>query len=306
MKLNVFHKISGLLFAAWLASQAQAANAQALTAEQLTVIGLAGELYPDLFLVGGDVKSAQGYTYMTFSSGVSVGFKDGALYVAGGPYGATPRNMGTVAQVQAQLQTLKSSVSVQPSTDMTSLLTLAAQAYPTLFSGTGSEFRTTADGYLYRYFANTGIYAAFKNGNVYVKGGSFGNAYTSVGALNSLLSALDVKVNGSTPVIPSGNYNLTVSGTVTISGPIAISQPFSYTINGIPAPNVSDQAAIKSAFSDSLTGQSANGITITNFSYTTISNTANLVEFDVSVSATINTSGLNTGYTYSLKYKYTK
>jgi hypothetical protein len=64
-------------------------------------------------------------------------------------------------------------------------------------------------------------------------------------------------------VRPSGNYNLVVSGTFSISGPVSISQPFSYIVK---------------------------------------SSTANLVEFDVSVSAT--TSGLS--YTYARNYKYTK
>jgi hypothetical protein len=203
--------------------------------------------------------------------------------------------------VQAKLQTLESSVSVQPTADMTDVLALAAQVYPTLFSGTGSEFRTSADGYLYQYFASTGIYAAFKDGNIYVKGGSFGNVYTSVGALNAVLSALDTKVNGGGTSIPSGDYNLVVSGSVSILG---ISQPFSFTVNGIPAPNVSDQDDIEEAFRDSLT--SADGLTINSFTYNVVSNTADRVEFNVTVSATITTSGFATSYSYNLNYKYTK
>jgi hypothetical protein len=278
-----------------------AAAAPTLTADQQAVIDIAAGLYPDLFLGAGTVGSAQGYTYQPFSSGVIVGFKDGQLYVTGGPFGSAIEPKGSVAAVTANLTSLKNSVNVTPTADMTSVLTLAAQVYPNLFSGTGSEFRTSADGYLYQYFANTGIYAAFKNGNVYVKGGSLGNAYTSVGALNAVLANLNAAINGGGGSIPSGNYNLVVSGTVSILG---ISQPFSFQVNGIPAPDVSDQDDIEEAFRSALT--STSGLTINSFTYNVVSSTSNLVEFNVTVSATITTSGFATSYSYNLNYKYTK
>lgn len=278
----------------------------ALTSDQKAAIDLAATLYPDLFTGAGTVKSAQGYTYQSFASGVSVGFKDGSLYVTGGPFGTAIQNKGTVAAVMTSLQNLKTSVSVTPTADMNNLFTLAAQLYPTLFGGTGTDFQTSADGYLYRYYASSGIYAAIKNGNVYVKGGSYGNAYTSLGALGAVLSKLNTTVNsgssantGGSTGIPSGTYKLTVSGSFSLSGPVAISQPFSYSISGIPAPDVSSNGDIRSAF---LSSVGSSGVTISNLTYTVKSNTANLVEFDVTVAATV--AGLS--YNYMLNYKYTK
>ncbi len=173
---------------------AGASTTPTLTTDQQAAINLAAGLYPDLFTTGGTVKTAQGYTYQTFASGVSVGFKDGALYLAGGPFGAAIQNKGTVAAVTTSLTNLKNSINITPTTDMTNLFTLAAQAYPTLFAG-GTSIQTSADGYLYKYFATSGMYAAIKNGSVYVKGGSYGNAYTSVGALTSVLTALNTKIH---------------------------------------------------------------------------------------------------------------
>jgi len=275
-----------------------------LATNQKAAIALAATLYPDLFTGAGTVKSAQGYTYQSFSSGVSVGFKDGLLYVAGGPFGSAIQSKGTVAAVMASLQNLKSSISVTPTADMTNLFTLAAELYPSLFGGTGTSFATSADGYLYRYFANSGIYAAIKNGSVYVKGCAYGNAYTSVGALNAVLSQLNTAVNGNPgggTTIPSGNYNLAVTGTVTVSGFAS-----SYTLNiaNIPAPDVSDHDEIEEAFNDSLTDVA--GLTVTSFSYDVVSSTANLVEFNITVSATIVQSGFSIPYSYKLNYKYTK
>lgn len=307
MKLSLVQKLGGLLLAVVLASGVHAQTAT-LTADQQAVITLASSLYPDLFTGSGAVTLANGYVTQSFSSGVTVGFRDGAVFTSGGMFGSTIQNRGTVAAVTNSLTNLKNSVNVTPSTDITSLFNLAAQVYPTLMAG-GTSFQTSADGYLYKYFSNSGIYAAVKNGSVFLKGGSYGNAYASVGALNAVLTKLQTTASGSSSgstSIPSGNYNLTVSGNVTIAGPVSISQPFSVTINGVPAPNVSDQDAIRKAFTDSLAGQSSGPVTITNFSYTTIANTASLVEFDVSVSATISQSGFSTGYTYKLKYRYTK
>jgi hypothetical protein len=264
------------------------------------VIEIAAGLYPELFTSHGDVKSAEGYTYLTFNSGVSVGFKDGNLYVAGGPFGAAIQNRGTIEQVKTALTNQRNSVAITPTADMTSLFNLAAQAYPTLFTN-GTSFQTSADGYLYKFF-DSGVYAAIKNGVVYVKGGQFGSAYTSVGALNAVLSQLNTTVNGnpgSGSTIPSGNFNLTVSGTVTLSGIVSITQPFSFAVNGIPAPSVSDVDAIKSAFQTSLGGS---GATIGSFSFTVVENAATRIEFNVTATATV--SGLTSNYV--LNYVYSK
>ncbi len=274
--------------------------APTLTSEQEAVIEIAAGLYPDLFTSHGDIKSAEGYTYLTFNSGVSVGFKDGNLYVAGGPFGADIQNKGTIAQVTTALTNQRNSVAVTPTTDMTNLFSLAAQVYPTLFTN-GTSFQTSADGYLYKYF-DTGIYAAIKDGQVYVKGGQFGSAYTSVGALNAVLSQLNTAVNGGGgTTIPSGNYNLAVTGTFTVSG---VTTGYTLNIAGIPAPDINDHDEIEQAFVDSFTG--VEGLTVTSFNYTVVSSTANLVEFDVTVSATVTQSGFSIPYSINLNYKYTK
>lgn len=67
----------------------------------------------------------------------------------------------------ASLANLRSSVAVTLTADMTNLFTLAAQAYPSLFGGTGAALATSADGYTHRYYAATGMTAAIKGGNVY-------------------------------------------------------------------------------------------------------------------------------------------
>jgi hypothetical protein len=272
-----------------------------LTTSQQAVISVAAGLYPDLFTGGGAVTLANGYVTQSFTSGVTVGFKDGAVFTSGGPFGSTIQNRGTEAAVTTSLTNLKNSINVTPSTDITNLFNLAVQAYPTLLAGGGS-FLTSADGYLYKYFSTTGMYAAVKNGTVYLKGGAYGNAYTNVGALNAVLTSLNTKVNGSTGGtgnIPQGNFNLTVSGTVTLSGIVSITQPFSFSVNGIPAPSVSNTDAIRSAFQTSLGGS---GATIGSFSFTVVENAATRVEFNVTATATV--SGLTSSY--ALNYVYSK
>jgi hypothetical protein len=272
-------------------------QAQTLTASQQQALTLAAELYPDLFKGNQGVQQAQGYTYLTFSSGVAVGFKDADLYVRGGPFGPDIQKRGTVAQVTTQLTNLKNSVAVTPTADMTNLFTQAAKVYPNLFTG-GSAFQTDAEGYLYKVFSS-GVYAAIKNGNVYLKGGAYGTYYTSVGALNALLNQLNGN-NNQNP-IPTGNYNLAVTGTVSVAG---VTQGISLNIANIPAPDVSDHDDIEEAFGDAMTD--VPGLTITSFTYDVVSSSSNLVEFNISVAAVISQMGFTIPYTYKLNYKYTK
>ena len=65
---------------------------------------------------------------------------------------------------------------------------LAIELYPSLFQN-GSEVRTTS-GYLYRYFSATGIYVGFKDGQIYLLGGIFGNQIVSKGSVTSVVAAL--------------------------------------------------------------------------------------------------------------------
>jgi hypothetical protein len=65
---------------------------------------------------------------------------------------------------------------------------LAIELYPDLFPG-GSEVRTTS-GYLYRFFPATGIYVGFKEGQIYLFGGIFGNQIVSKGPVASVVATL--------------------------------------------------------------------------------------------------------------------
>lgn len=304
MKLNVFQKVSVALMAGLLGSAVQAqTTTSTLTGEQELAINLAAGLYPELFSNGGAVKSAQGYTYQTFASGVSVGFKDGALYLAGGPFGSAIQNKGSISQVIDALVTLKHNVEVMPTEEMDNLFHLAAAAYPTMFHG-GTPIQTSADGYVYSYFAGSGLYAAIKNGTVYVKGGQYGTTYRSIGSLSSVLTTLDKAVHGGgTGSVSNGEYDLTVTGTYSIgsfTGPVP-----AFTITDIPAPSVASEDQVRAAFINFLQGSGPNA-TIHSFTYTVKSNTADLVEFDMSVSATITSGPYSTNYSYALNYRYVK
>lgn len=279
------------------------AQTQTLTSEQEYVIALAAELYPDLFASHGDVKSAQGYTYLTFDSNVSVGFKDGLLYLAGGPFGAQPQSKGTVSQVTTQLTNLKNSVTITPTADMTSLFNFAAQVYPGIFTN-GTSFQTDASGYLYKYF-DSGVYAAIRNGTVYVRGGSFGNAYKSVGALNAVLSQLQTAVNGGNNnnnnnggTTNPGLYNLTVSGTITMTGIVNYSVPFTAVSLGaqvVPLPT--DNQGIHQ-IAGSFGAASGSG----SYSVEVINNTSSRITYRIKFSGTY--SGLTANY--DLTFDYTK
>lgn len=69
-----------------------------------------------------------------------------------------------------------------------SVMDLAIELYPSLFPD-GTEVRTVS-GYLYRFFPTTGIYAGFKDGQVFLLGGAFGNEIVSKGTATSVLTAL--------------------------------------------------------------------------------------------------------------------
>ncbi len=73
-----------------------------------------------------------------------------------------------------------------------SVMDLAIELYPTIFPN-GSAVGTY-QGYLYRFFAGTGVYVGFKDGQVFLMGGIFGNQITNKGTTTSVLAMLqDVK-----------------------------------------------------------------------------------------------------------------
>src|SRR5690606_18950326 len=59
---------------------------------------------------------------------------------------------------------------------------LGEKLHPTVF-GQGSELRS-ARGYIYRYFASSGVYVGLQGNDVYVMGAHFGNAITFKGTVS--------------------------------------------------------------------------------------------------------------------------
>lgn len=114
-----------------------------------------------------------------------------------------------------------------------------------------------------------------------------------MGALTAVLNKLSVAINGS--------YNLVVSGTARFaSGPTTVVQPFSYSITGVPTPDLSSEMAIASAFTSSINAPGT--ATIRYMTYKVKSNTASLVEFEVNCLIVV----LGVVYDYTLNYKYSK
>lgn len=187
-----------------------------------------------------------------------------------------------------------------------SIFDLAEQVLPTQFKN-GSALGVY-QGYVYKYFASSGVYVGIKDDKLYTMGGVYGSAIKeqgTVAAVLSVLQAAKVKADaiaantgGSTVVVPAGLYKLTLSGTYKMSGIAAISVPINLTINNLPAPGVSDTAMIVDQVTTSL---GASGIS--NIKVTAINNTAARVTFRVEFNATL--TGVGT-VTYDLTYDYTR
>lgn len=102
--------IAGMLAALSLSVPMNAIGqtAPAASTQELSVLALAEELYPDLFSEGGSLQTTQGYVYRFYrGSGVYVGFKDQRIYLLGGPFGNDVREQGTVSAVLQTLQLTK-------------------------------------------------------------------------------------------------------------------------------------------------------------------------------------------------------
>ena len=81
------------------------------------------------------------------------------------------------------------SVLTLPTTSQT-VLDLVDEIYANLF-GTGGGLRE-AQGYIYNYYAFSGIYVGFKNSRVYVVGGPFGDRILDKGPATNVVTALNV------------------------------------------------------------------------------------------------------------------
>lgn len=150
-----------------------------------------------------------------------------------------------------------------------------------------------------RGYVSTGTYIGIKDGTVYVLGGEFGNTPVSIGTVANTLAQL----TGGTPdveepvvEVPEGDFDLTISGTVSIFG---ISTPFSASIEDIPAPGESELNNLEDYVKDELEKQSPDTI-YTSFQVSEVSVSSNRVSFRAQYSATI--SGVTSAYNVVYEY----
>lgn len=194
-------------------------------------------------------------------------------------------------------------------TDVQSIFDLAAHVYPSLLVN-GSAFGLY-QGYTYKFFASSGIYVGIKDNKVFTMGGPFGNAIKEQGTVSLVLNALQTakaKIDAAkpvtpttpttptTPAIPTGLYTLKVTGNVNMS--LGVSTALNFTLQNMPAPNVSDTTIIVDQVKSQLAGIS----NISNIKVTSINNTASRVTFRVEFTAVM--SGLSVSY--DLTYDYTR
>ncbi|ALO46711.1 hypothetical protein [Pseudohongiella spirulinae] len=194
---------------------------------------------------------------------------------------------------------------------------MAEQAYSQYFPAdqVNNTFEVI-DGYIARSYPSTGIYIGIKDGTVYVLGGEFGDTPVTVGSVANTLAQLQAEISGEpvTPVeeptvdIPAGDYELTISGTVTaVVFGTSTTTPFSLKIDSIEAPSSSDLDALEDEVKKALAD--ADGVdvsTFSNFTVSEVSVTDSRVFFRAEFSATTVSSGVTVNQSYNLTYEYTK
>lgn len=99
-----------------------------------------------------------------------------ALLKASRPGGATAHRLAVVPSAAA----------VDPADAANQLLDFAERNYAVYFPS--HQTNALYEGYLYRYYPETGIYLAVRDGNVYVLGGVFGNEILLVGPLTQFIT----------------------------------------------------------------------------------------------------------------------
>lgn len=187
----------------------------------------------------------------------------------------------------------------QVTATMTSIFELAEQKVPKYFPG--GAITAFFENYVYRFYTSTGIYVAFADGNVYLMGGVFGNSITNVGSLSFVQSTLQSMPTpstggGSTPTVQL--WNLTISGSIqTPFIPVAFS---GITLNGVPAPDLSNTNQVNQEITSTLSGVATG---IGSIKITVVNNTSTRRTFDVMFSATLTGFG---AVTYNLRYDYTQ
>ena len=197
---------------------------------------------------------------------------------------------------------------------------LAEQVYSAIFPKASVSLNHAyeiVDGFIGRQYPGTGTAIGIKDGTVYVTGGQFGNSLVTIGALANTVAQLRAELGGNPPPppidepvidIPAGDYRLNISGTVaaTIFG-FTTTQPFSLSIDSIPAPGSADINKLEEQARDSLKG--AEGIdasTFSNFQISEVSVTDSRVFFRARFAASFVVNGMNATQSYNITYEYLK
>jgi hypothetical protein len=195
----------------------------------------------------------------------------------------------------------------------TSVLDLAFEVYPNLF-GQGSELKE-AQGYVYRFFASSGIYVGFKDGRVYVVGGPFGDKILDKGLIATVTTALNtaktnLSVGGSVDVGGSGAatgdlWDITISGTTTITLPVVGAQTTTIsalTLENVTSTNPSSEAEIEKIIEDNFKDYG----TIKQLEVVILNNTSSRVTLDLTFVGTVVSSGVSVDTNYNLRYDFVK
>ncbi|PCJ23302.1 MAG: hypothetical protein COA96_12075 [SAR86 cluster bacterium] len=154
------------------------------------------------------------------------------------------------------------------------------------------------ENYVYRFYESTGIYIAFSDGNVFLRGGTFGEAIVDAGTISSVLATLETyQAANPNPGTSADLWNLSISGTVTTFGTQVNFGGIS--IASVPAPNLDNTSEINQEINSTLAGVATG---ISSISITVVNNTSSQRTFDVSFTAVAN--GLN--ISYNLRYDYTQ
>ena len=116
------------------------AGAITLTADASSVISLAEEIYGSLFGTGAVMGETKGYTYRFYpTSKIYVGFKDGRVYIVGGPFGDKILDKGPATGVITALNNAK--IKLEASSNGNSSTTIEGSV-----EGTGGEWDLTISG----------------------------------------------------------------------------------------------------------------------------------------------------------------
>ena len=194
------------------------------------------------------------------------------------------------------------------SADAQSVLDLALEVYPTLF-GQGSELKQ-AQGYVYRFFASSGIYVGFKDGRVYVVGGPFGDSILDKGTVSAVTTALNtakanIELNGSVDVGGNGAatgelWDITISGTASVLG--VTTNIGALTVENVTSTNPASEEEIEKIIEEYFKDYG----TITNLEVVIVNNTPDKVTLDLAFKGAVVSQGFTVNTEYNLRYEFNK